>query len=131
MGIGWLLWLPFEDSSVGSVLVLSLSTCLLAAWRVLISPFSCKFDLQKAGRERDQFSRTRSYLFYVLLGSLVGVGVTLVSLLVMVLKIGFHGHTTPDFTIEQFVAVVQLTPIWILSGILVSLGLAIWLSNER
>ena len=124
MGILWLLWLPVEDTSERSVIIFALTICGLLAARVLISPFASKFSLQSNSADQKHSSVIRSYLFYALLGSLAGVGVTLVSLLLMVFKTGLHGHATPDYSLEQMIAVIQLTPIWILGCVLTSLGVA-------
>ena len=130
MGILWLLWLPIEDTSERSVIIFALAICGLLTARVLISPFASKFSLQRANDDQIQPSLIRSYLFYALLGSLAGVGITLVSILLMVFKTGLHGHGTPDYSLEQMIAVVQLTPIWVLGGVLISLGIAFWDSRN-
>ena len=130
LGILWLLWLPFEDTSERLPIVFAIAICSLVAARILISPLASKYSLSEPGPGQSGQTVISRYLFYAVIGLLAGAGITLVALILMAFKTGLHGHVTPDYTIDQVIAVVRLTPFWVLAGILISVGLAMWPSGS-
>jgi hypothetical protein len=64
-------------------------------------------------------------LRHLLVGSLAGLAVTPLALFLMALKTGLHGHSAPDFTLEQMQMVLYRTPIWVAVGLLLGLGVAL------
>jgi hypothetical protein len=69
----------------------------------------------------------RSWLLYPLAGLLSGLAVTPLALLLMAFKSGVHGHGLPDFTPNQVTLVLLSTPAWAAAGLLVGLGIALWM----
>lgn len=63
----------------------------------------------------------RSILRHVLVGSLAGLAIIPVTVSLMALKTGLHGHGTPDFTIEQILSVMNRWYIWGSAGLLLGL----------
>ena len=51
---------------------------------------------------------------------------TAVALLLMAIKTGLHGHGTPDYTPEQMVRVLSLTPLWVVVGLVIGLITFFW-----
>jgi hypothetical protein len=130
LGILWVFWLAFEDASERMVTFFALAICALIAARVLLSPFACKYRLSKANTDQNHPRIIKRYLFYAMLGGFVGIGVTVVGLLLMAFKTGLHGHATADYTPDQVIALVQLTPIYVSGSILISLGFALWQTDQ-
>jgi hypothetical protein len=102
LGVVVLLWLTFEGRD-------ERQTILLAA---LLSALGALATSTRFGR------RLRGY-WYILLGGAFGLLVPLMAVLLMVLKTGLHGHSVPDFTLEQLSAVLRLIPVWTVVGVLV------------
>jgi ABC-type Fe3+-siderophore transport system permease subunit len=111
LGIGILIWVPFEDSSELGVLSFSGAICTWFAVRLLISP----------PRQSQQF-----ILRHILVGAGVGLILSPLVVFLMVFKSGIHGHGLADFTVDQMVTVLSRTPYFALGGLLVSLGIGIW-----
>jgi hypothetical protein len=110
LGIALLLWLPIEDVSEQSVVLFA---ALVSAWLAL------RYCLTI------QAGEIRYWLRHMLAGALAGLFVTPFALFLMALKTGLHGHNTPDFTLHQMQAVLYRTPIWVLVGLLLGLGVAL------
>ena len=116
IGVSLLLWLPFEDTSVNSVLVFAAAISGWWALRFLV-------DAPASG------GKTKRRL--VLLGALAGLAISPIAFLLMAVKTGLHGHPSPDFAPEQLHAVLISTPAWIAAGILLGLGSGLWRANRR
>jgi ABC-type enterochelin transport system permease subunit len=106
-----LLWLPVEDSRDHWALMFAAAICSLAAAHIFL-------------RLKKHFGK-RSY-WLPLAGLLAGALVTPAAFLLMAIKTGLHAHQTPDFTGDQIQAVVVRTPIWVISGLLVGLGVELF-----
>lgn len=116
LGMVFFFWLPFEDTSEIIPLLLA---CLFSAWIAAVY-------LSKTQK------RFRAILpNYILVGTLAGIAITPLTILLMALKTGLHGHSTPDFPPQQIISVVQRTPIWGIGGLLIGLGRGIWLTNRQ
>ena len=111
LGIAILLWLPIEEVSGGSVFLFA---ALISAWLVL------RYLLAVVPGERNFLVR------HLLAGALAGLAVSPLALLLMALKTGLHGHSTPDFTPLQMQAVLFRTPIWVIVGLFLGLGAALF-----
>lgn len=112
LGILLFLWLPVEDVNASLVTVFAIAICGLAAARFLI-PIRV-------------WPGSKHWLVYPLSGMIAGAAITLITLLLMAFKSGLHGHGSPDFTPEQVISVLWLTPLWIAAGLLIGLGAGIW-----
>lgn len=66
-----------------------------------------------------RFRRKMRAPWIIVLGAGFGLLVPLVAVSLMVVKTGLHSHSTPDFTLAQVTAVLQLIPIWTGVGCLV------------
>jgi len=107
-------WLRLEDNSVWSVVSLGAGLALLTiGWTTMG---------KLGGRE----VRAR-YLIpgAALLGGLTGLGASLATTALMILKTGMHGHLFPDYPPGEIIALLQRIPIWMLAGGLVGFGLAL------
>jgi hypothetical protein len=111
LGLVFFFWIPFEDTHPGFVIGLGAATCsLLAAalarrWKPH-TPFS---PVQAGG-----------------LGLLAGLAMGPLTILLMAVKTGLHGHQVPDFTGQQVADVLSLIPVWALAGGFIGLGLWLW-----
>lgn len=110
LGVLILLWLPVEDTHTGFVVVYSSLIAALAVLRFLLS-----FTFLSGGRKLP-------WIVYPLAGLCAGLLVTPLSLALMALKSGFHGHGVPDFSPQQVATVIDNTPVWVAAGTLVGLG---------
>jgi hypothetical protein len=113
LGAALLVWLPFEDSSLVWIILFSLAICTLAAVYTLI-----KLHL----------GQKRAWLYLPLTGIAAGVAITPIALSLMTFKSGVHGHGSPDFTPAQVTGILQRTPLWAASGLLIGLGASLWYS---
>lgn len=107
LAIALLLWLPFEDTELTLVLVFSI---LLSSF-IFINIFTRSKNAHRARGST-----------FIITGFLAGFCVALIGILLVILKIGFHAHPTPDFNVAQIIYLVKLTPIFTLSGVLIGLG---------
>ena len=105
-------WLPVEDLSVRNA---TLFAVLISSW------FAVRFLLPIHPGER------YFYLRYLLVGSVAGLAVTPLALFLMSVKTGLHGHSAPDFYVEQLLTLLYQTPIWVMVGLLFGLGFALLL----
>lgn len=102
------LWLQFEDSGELWVLLFSAAISILTAWQVWL-------------RLNSRFGRRAYWL--PLAGFLAGLVITPAALLLMALKTGLHGHQGPDFSGDQILAIVRGTHAWLISGLIIGIGL--------
>jgi hypothetical protein len=107
----FLVWLPIEDLDERWVMAHAAAGCL----------WGSAYYLHR--RPADLSRRWQSFL---ILGGAAGLMLTPAALFLMVFKNGLHAHPTPDFTVSQMGRVIELTPMWILSGLLIGLGAGIW-----
>lgn len=111
LGVGMLVWLPFEESHENWVVFFAVSIAALFAAAAL---------LRWAG------PGSRPWLIYPLITGAAGALVTPLALLLMAVKSGIHGHSAPDYTSTQVSSVLLRTPLWLVSGLLIGLGIAVW-----
>lgn len=116
VGGGLLFWLPVEDLSENWAILFAILISTLAVLALLTR-------LHPIGG--------RPWLVASLAGALAGLAVTPLALFLMAFKSGLHGHHLPDFTPAQVTSVLQRTPIWIAAGLLIGLGVGLWLSTHR
>jgi hypothetical protein len=115
IGVGVILWLPFEDTGVNGVLAFSVLICgWWAARSLLNAPIS-------------EGSLIRRHVFFA---ALAGLGVSPLALLLMALKTGLHSHPSPDYSPEQLGAVLVSTPVWVLASVLLGVGSGLWRVNR-
>jgi hypothetical protein len=111
VGIGFFLWLPFEDTDIlwplafAALIVLWLAARM---WLSLPAPLARRWPVMP------------------LLGALAGLLVTPMALFLMAIKTGVHGHSGPDFSGSQLLVTLERTPYWTLAGLLLGSGLALW-----
>jgi len=123
LGILILIWLPVEDRSTIGVLIFSILICASGA----LAARDARPGSRQGQGEQDASPRPRKSQFTVLSTSLIaGLGVTAVALLLMAIKTGLHGHGTPDYTPEQMVRVLSLTPLWVVVGLVIGLITFFW-----
>lgn len=131
VGIAWLIWLSIEDLSERWVLLFSVTICVLLAVRFLIYYSAQRSKNEdKYPQNREQRS-ARRFLFYPLVGALTGLAVTPVAIFLMALKTGLHGHFAPEFTSAQVFIVLVRTPIWIVGGLLIGVGVELLLWSQQ
>jgi hypothetical protein len=106
-----LIWLPFEDSNEEFATAFAAAICAGLAARLAVRWVS---------------PQPASWLKHLLLGALAGLIVAPLTFLLMAIKTGLHGHAAPDFTGAQVIAVFLRTPVWVLGGLLIGLGVGIW-----
>jgi uncharacterized membrane protein YedE/YeeE len=112
LGIALLFWLPIEDTTETWALLFAIA---ISTWLAIA------FFLSKRVKLRSLLVE------YILSGTLAGILVTPIALLLMAIKTGFHAHEAPEYTSQQLVSTVWKTPLWIVGGFLVGLGSGIWL----
>ncbi len=109
VAVALLLWLPVEDVGSTSVLIISVSVCLMGAIWFL--------------KERPP---QRAILFRsIAVGFVAGLAVSPVAVLLIAFKAGLHGHGVPDFSFAQVVEILGRTPFWVLSGALLGAATSI------
>jgi uncharacterized membrane protein YeiH len=116
LGIVFVFWLPVEDQSEVAVIVFSAAICTWVAAKLLASPPQDDFQL---------------VIRHAVLGIASGLALAPLALLLMAIKTGIHGHDTPDFLIGQMQLVLSRWFYFVISGLLVSLGIAMWCLAKR
>jgi hypothetical protein len=109
LGILGIFWLPVEDLDDHYAVLFAAAICTLLAARWVVS-----LSAQKRPR----------FILYIFIGSLAGLAVSPLAVLLMTFKIGLHSHPVPDFTFAQITAVALRAPIWTMGGGLIGLGIA-------
>ena len=106
-GVALLVWVPLEDSSLNLTILFAY---FMSTW--LVSALFMRFKIPS--------------LFSIInigfAGILTGAIITPLTLFLMVLKIGLHAHLVPDYSYEQFISIINRTPIWFISGFLSGMG---------
>ena len=116
LGVTLLLWLPIEDTTEIWAILFAIA---ISIWLAIAFLTPKRVSL-------------RSPLYnYILIGSLAGILITPVALLLMAFKTGLHGHETPDYTVQQLISILRRTPIWIAGGFLIGTGGGIWLTKRQ
>ncbi|MBC8170412.1 MAG: hypothetical protein H7X77_02020 [Anaerolineae bacterium] len=112
-GLAVFLWLAVEDNTVLPVVLLGSSGAfLIVSLRIT---------------RMQPMSRLR----LILGGSLTGLGASVLTTLLMLLKNGQHSHLYPDFPLALMGAMLTRAPIWILAGGLGGLGLVLLIKVEK
>lgn len=113
-GLLVMVWLPFEDRNTNGVLFFALGFSGLLGGSLILRS-------KKSWPWCQAWPRRCS----VALSALSGLLVTPVAIFWMAFKNGLHGHTLPEFSLAQIRLVLYLTPVWLLAGLLIGLGLAL------
>jgi hypothetical protein len=102
-GLITFIWLPFEDTTIIFLLLLSASWCvLLAGWLTI------------------RFSQATKLINSLFIGALCGLLIFPTALLLALLKAGLHDHGFLDFSTTQLIGIARSTPIWVIIGLLIS-----------
>ena len=114
-----LIWIPLEGNLV-RVVVMGVGTTAVA-----LAHLAQRFLGGKT------LTRTQWLGATAVLGLLLGLGSSLLTLLFMAVKTGLHAHG-PEFTLQQITWVWQQLPLWSLAGLISGLGLGmITMNGER
>ena len=104
-GIVWIFWLGYEDRSLTSLIIVA---ALIA------------FALGIEAMNRWTESRPTVGLIWlvrsIIVGGLTGAAVGPIAVLLALIKISLHSHTTPDFSIEDIRVLVRNSMPWIATG---------------
>ena len=131
VGIAWLIWLSIEDLSERWVLLFSVTICVLLAVRFIIYYSAQRSKNEDKYPQNKEQRSARRFLFCPLVGVLTGLAVTPVAIFLMALKTGLHGHFAPEFTSAQVFIVLVRTPIWIVGGLLIGVGVELLLWSQQ
>lgn len=110
LGIALIVWLPIEDVNLNQVLFFANAIC---AW------WAVRFLLDISPQNPALLWR------HVLIGLVAGLAVSPVALFLMAFKSGLHGHGIPDFSAGQILSILARSPVWIVAGLLLGLGVAL------
>lgn len=108
------LWLNPEDNTLWPVVVLA-GVCAL-----LLVSF---WVLGRLGGKTLTFHGI--VLLFTTAGAIVGLGTSIITALLMVLKNARHAHFFPDFPTTQILAVLERAPLWAVTGGLIGIGLSL------
>ena len=110
LGIVVLVWLLVEESSNLGVLVIAGLVCAWGGIWLLLKIHTAAIS---------------KVWIHLIIGGGAGLLLSPVAILLMALKTGIHGHSTPDFTLYQMQLVLSRTPFFILAGILLGAGVGL------
>lgn len=111
LGILILGWLPIEDVDLRVVFLFAGAFCGIIA---------VNFLLQKTP---DYPAKS---IHIPLTGTLAGLAVCPIVIIMMTFKSGLHGHGNPDITISEILSILKLSPLWGFSGLLIGTGARLW-----
>jgi hypothetical protein len=130
LGILLLLWLPVEDLDERWVVAFGAAISALVAAFFLSKTVSSKTTSLTGKDPRShglrQWMMGRPWLAFALAGSLAGLAVPPLAALLMIFKMGLHGHPNPDFTPGQLLAIFYRTPVFILAGLFIGSGIGFY-----
>jgi hypothetical protein len=115
IGIAFLFWLPFEDTSEGIATIFAVSISTIIAIQYLNSRPVYHLNI----------------IIHTLTGFLAGFIVTPLFLSLIAFKTGLHNHNFSDYSIDQIINIIQLSPYLIVSGALIGLGSGIWRYSQQ
>lgn len=113
-GLGWFIWLAYEDRSLSTVMAIAAMVCLA-------------FALTWVSRWRGgkQTERRRWLLESMGIGLLTGALTAPAAIVLILIKTSLHAHGTPDFTAGDIAGVAQRLPVWALAGVLIGEALGL------
>jgi hypothetical protein len=117
-GLKWLVIFWAVAAVIWSVLEGDFERVRLFGFLTTLTSLGYLFQRFMAGRT---FSAVGGLLTMGLWGLALGVGTTLMTLFMMVLKTGLHAHG-PEFSMAEITAVWEQIPLWSLVGLLIGLG---------
>jgi hypothetical protein len=109
-GVLIFLWLTPEDNHVEPVVALGTLTSVMVVW------------LWSAGKT---IPARWFPAVAALLGATTGLGASLITALLMLIKNVQHSHVFLDFPPGMIGAIIQRAPAWMLAGALIGIGLAL------
>ncbi len=111
VGVLILLWLPREDTHTNYVLLFALCISALLALHATLRRPAPRQPIAHAS----------------IIGLLAGTAITPLALIIIAAKTGLHSHAgVPDFTTQQIIAMLHMTPYFAAGGLLVGVGTGIW-----
>jgi hypothetical protein len=120
-GIVTFFWLSIEDNGVWAVTVFGLALALLLTIRAVMQKLTGKII-------------PSHWLLpgLALVGAMIGLGTSIATTALMLMKNALHSHLFPDYPPAQMLAILERAPVWTLAGGLIGLSLSfIWLALRR
>jgi hypothetical protein len=80
---------------------------------------------------QDERSGERSLLWVTIgVGFISGLLVPIAAVILMLVKTSLHSHVVPDFSVDDVIAVLLRTPVWVISGLMIGAAIGM-LGNAR
>ncbi len=114
-GALWFVWIGIEDQSTIAVLIMAAIVVL-----ALLSAGLEQYFLRTNG------SQGRRVTVILLSGTLGGLLVTPLAVLLMAVKVSLHNHAVPDFSRLDVIQVLYSTPAWVLGMLMLSAAAALY-----
>lgn len=115
-GLILMMWLTLEENTVWIVSILGMGLAYGLVWLVIRG--------QWAGRTLP----AQTWLWGgILLGIVGGLGSVLMTTLLMLMKNAQHSHASLDFPSEVVAGLWEITPYWILAGLVFNTGLVLFI----
>jgi hypothetical protein len=115
ISIALFIWLPVEDKTVTIPILFAI------AYSTLFATFIIQYS------DKKYYASLHTYL---LVGILTGAAVTPITLFLLALKTGLHNHPVPDYSKFQIISIIKQTPLWIIGGLLISMGLGVLIKTH-
>lgn len=120
-GFKWLVVLWTVTAVVWSVLEGDFGRVLFFGFLTTLTGLVYLFQRSMGGR---RFSAVRGLVIMAMWGLALGAGTALMSVLLMAVKTGLHGHGA-EFTVSEIGVVWGQLPLWSVTGLLAGLGLGL------
>jgi len=114
VGVYTLFWLPVEDTNEIAAIVTAF---------LIVGVFTLNTILRS--------QPTKNTTWYTLIGGLAGLAIIPVALLLIAFKTGLHDHGIPEISTERILSAIRKTPIFILGGSCIGLGIGFWKSSQN
>ena len=111
VGVFILIWLPFEDTSEQSAIIIALIISVLLATQWLINL---------------PVEHSKQLLIHSIVGCLAGAATIFITILLIAFKSGLHNHGFAEYSKDQIINIFWLSPYFVISGFLLGLSSAIW-----
>jgi len=120
-GLTAFFWLSVEDNAVWPVAIFGLFLASLLAARTLFDRVGGK-----------TITGRHAPILGLLIGALIGMGTSVTTAGLMLLKNALHSHLFPDYPPGQMIALLERAPVWALAGGLAGLGFSFaWIALRR
>jgi hypothetical protein len=110
-GLGWFLWIGYEDRDLTPIFILA-----------AVISLAIGLELRIRWGLNPNRSRAENFIRLMTVGAFSGAIVAPIAILLALLKTSLHQHPLTDFSTDDLELMVRHVPFWALAGLLLGTG---------